>query len=134
VIHTSPLKLKASDDLNYWDEGYHMRRRRRVIGLILLFSCVSACSREGRTQQERIAIELRDAAVRCLTDVRDHDSKYENSQHCRSLSRLAQQYIEAGGFKDSASTQANRIAEGARARAWMALAISKTGDKRLNIW
>jgi hypothetical protein len=69
-----------------------------------------------------------------LADVRDKDAKYENSQNCRSLGRLAQQYIEAGGFKDSAPPQADRIAESARARAWMALAISKTGDKRLTIW
>jgi hypothetical protein len=106
----------------------------RVIGLVLLVVWTSACSREGRSQHERIAVQLRDAANRCLGDVRDHEVKYENSQNCRSLSRLAQQYIEAGGFKDSAPAEADRMAEGARARAWMALAISKTGDKRLSIW
>jgi hypothetical protein len=106
----------------------------RVIGLILLVAWTTACSREGRSQHERIAIQLRDAAMRCLGDVRDHDVKYENSDNCRSLSRLAQQYIEAGGFKDSAPPQADRIAESARSRAWMALAMSKTGDKRLSIW
>jgi hypothetical protein len=106
----------------------------RVMGLVLLVAWISACSREGRSEHERIAVQLRDAATRCLGDVRDHDVKYESSQNCRSLSRLAQQYIEAGGFKDSAPSQANRMAESARARAWMALAISKTGDKHLSIW
>ena len=106
----------------------------RAIGLILLVASISACSREGRTEQERIAVQLREAAIRCLADVRDRDEKYEKSQNCRSLSRLAQQYIEAGGFKESAPSQADRIAESARARAWMALAMSKTGDKRLTIW
>jgi hypothetical protein len=47
---------------------------------------------------------------------------------------LAQQYIIAGGLKDSAPARADRIAESARARAWMALAISKTGDPNLSIW
>jgi hypothetical protein len=69
-----------------------------------------------------------------LKDVRDRSVKYENSENCRSLSKIAQHYIAAGGLKDSAPSRADRIVESARARAWMALAISKTGDPRLTIW
>src|SRR5262249_13124673 len=45
----------------------------------------------------------------------------------------AKQYIAAGGLKQSAPCRADRIAEAARARAWMALAVSKSGDKQLMI-
>ena len=106
----------------------------RAIGLILLVASISACSREGRTEQERIAVQLRETAIRCLADVRDKVEKYEKSENCRSLSRLAQQYIEAGGFKDSAPPQADRMAESARGTAWRALVTSRTGDKGLSIW
>ena len=65
-----------------------MTQYGRVIGLGLLVLSISACSREGRTQQERIAILLRDGAIRCLADVRDKDEKYEKSENCRSLRRI----------------------------------------------
>jgi hypothetical protein len=42
--------------------------------------------------------------------------------------------VAAGGLKQSAPCVADRIAEGAHAKAWMALAISKTGDPNLMIW
>jgi hypothetical protein len=52
----------------------------------------------------------------------------------RSLSEIAKRYVAAGGLKQSAPCVADRIAEGAHAKAWMALAISKTGDPNLMIW
>jgi len=111
-----------------------MRYCQRVAALFLLVPSIFACSPNGSSQLETIAHQLSDAVNRCLGDVRDNGAKYENSQHCRSLGRIAQRYVEAGGFKDSAPSRADRIAESARARAWMALAISKTGDRRLSIW
>ena len=83
---------------------------------------------------EAIATQLSDAVNRCVIDVRDKTLKYETSPNCRSLGRIALQYIEAGGLKDSAACRADRIAEAARARAWMALAVSKSGDPGLTIW
>ena len=59
-------------------------------------------------------------------------SKYETSSNCRSLSEIAKRYVAAGGLKQSAPCTADRIAEGAHAKAWMALAISKTGDPNSN--
>jgi hypothetical protein len=61
-------------------------------------------------------------------------SLHLDSTHCGSLSAIARQYVEAGGFTDKTSCPADRIAETARARAWMALAVSKTGDKGLAVW
>jgi hypothetical protein len=52
----------------------------------------------------------------------------------RSLSEIAKRYVAAGGLKQSAPCVADRIAEAAHAKAWMALAISKTGDPNLVIW
>jgi hypothetical protein len=52
----------------------------------------------------------------------------------RFAQRDRSQYVEAGGFTDKTSCPADRIAETARARAWMALAVSKTGDKGLAVW
>jgi hypothetical protein len=101
--------------------------------LLLLLPCLWACS-GGESQLESIAFQLSDAANRCLGDVRDNKLSYETSTHCRSLTRIAQQYISAGGFKEGAPVRADRLAESARARAWMALAISKTGDPNLRIW
>ena|SRR5437588_8100461 len=111
-----------------------MRHCQRIAPLVLLVPWIFACSPGSNAQLETIAHQLNDEVNRCLGDVRDTNAKYENSQHCRSLGKIAQRYIEAGGFKDSTPSRADRIAESARAKAWMALAISKTGDRRLTIW
>jgi hypothetical protein len=104
-----------------------------ICWLFLLVLLIAGCSQQP-SHLETIAHELSDSASRCVRDVRDHGVKYENSENCRSTGKIAQQYIAAGGLKDSAPSRADRIAESARARAWMALAISKTGDPRLTIW
>ena len=88
-----------------------------------------ACS-----HQDTQSRELEATVNRCVIDVRDKTSKYETSSNCRSLSEIAKRYVAAGGLKQSAPCTADRIAEGAHAKAWMALAISKTGDPNLMIW
>jgi hypothetical protein len=107
-----------------------MRPQRAVLipFLLMLASCASDA------QLEKIANQLSEAVNRCVIDVRDKSSTYETSDNCRSLGPIAKQYIEAGGLKQSAPCRADRIAEAARARAWMALAVSKSGDKQLMIW
>ena len=110
-----------------------MRHGKRVALLLLLTALMSACS-QSDSRLESIARQLSEAANRCWVDVRDRHSKYEDSSNCRSMGRVAQQYIDAGGLKDSAPCSADRIAESARARAWMALAVSKAGDPNLSIW
>ena len=110
-----------------------MRHSKSLVPLLLLISLMSACS-SADSGLEAIANQLSDAVNRCVIDVRDKTSKYESSPNCRSLGRIAQQYIDAGGLKESAPCRADRIAEAARARAWMALAVSKSGDPGLTIW
>jgi hypothetical protein len=110
-----------------------MTHGTRTALLLLLATLLAACS-ESKSQLDDIAFELSTVANRCVVDVRDRGVKYDSSETCRSLGKIAQKYIDAGGFKDNAPARADRIAEAARARAWMALAISKTGDPNLTIW
>ena len=98
------------------------------MGMALL---AGACSKD--TQLDSIARELETTVNRCVIDVRDKTSKYDTSPNCRALSDIAKRYIAAGGLKQSAPCVADRIAEGAHAKAWMALAVSKTGDPNLVI-
>jgi len=88
----------------------------------------------SESKLEPIASKLQEAANRCVADVVERKMAYENSTHCRSLSGIAQGYIQAGGFTDKTSCPADRIAETARARAWKALAVSRTGDAGLAVW
>ena len=111
-----------------------MRHGKSAAALLLLLgSLTSGCS-SGDSRLESVAHELSDAVNRCLADVRDSRVKFDDSAACRSMGKVAKQYIDAGGFKDSAACPADRVAESARARAWMAMAFSKAGDANLNIW
>jgi hypothetical protein len=110
-----------------------MKHGKGVVPPLLLVLALSACS-SGDSQLEIIANQLSEAVNRCVIDVRDKTSKYETSPNCRSLVRIAQQYVEAGGLRQSAPCRADRIAESARARAWMALAVSKSGERGLSVW
>ena len=101
--------------------------------LLSLLLFIAACSSVS-SELDSIANQLNEAVNRCMVDVRDRQIKYESSENCRGLSPIARQYISAGGLKDNAPARADRVAERARARAWMALAISKTGDPHLSIW
>jgi hypothetical protein len=100
---------------------------------LFLHRQIAACSQRD-SQLDAIANELDAAVNRCVIDVRDKTSKYETSPNCRALSEIAKRYVAAGGLKQSAPCRADRIAESARARAWMALAVSKSGDPGLTIW
>jgi len=111
-----------------------MRHGKSAAALVLLLgSLASACS-SGDSRLESIAHELSDAVNRCLGDVRDRRMKFEDAVSCRSMGKVAKQYVDAGGFADSAACRADRVAESARARAWMAMSFSKAGDANLNIW
>jgi hypothetical protein len=110
-----------------------MKYGQCVALLILTMSLLAACS-SNDSRLESLARQLHEAVDRCVSDIRDRGAQYESSQYCRALTKPAKDYIEAGGLKEAAGCRADRIAENARARAWMALAISKSGDPRLSIW
>jgi len=69
-----------------------------------------------------------------LYDVRDRKLKYESAPNCTALSALSTQYIEAGGFDKNIPAKYQLIAEQARTVAWMARAISASGNPALRIW
>jgi hypothetical protein len=100
---------------------------------LAVMSLMSACS-SRESQLDPIADQLSAAVNRCVIDVRDKGDKYETSENCRSLGEIAKQYVAAGGLKESAPCRADRLAESARARAWMAVAVSKSGDPNLTVW
>jgi hypothetical protein len=106
---------------------------KQALVLALCISLLAAACSHGDSQLDTIANELDTTVKRCVVDVQAKTS-YEISSHCRALSEIAKRYIAAGGLKQSAPCAADRIAESARARAWMALAISKSGDPTLAIW
>jgi hypothetical protein len=104
-----------------------------IVLLLAVMSLMSACS-SRESQLDPIADQLSAAVNRCVIDVRDKGDKYETSENCRSLGEIAKQYIAAGGLKESAPCRADRLAESARARAWMAVAVSKSGNPNLTVW
>ena len=73
----------------------------RIALLVSLALLAPGCSAET-SPLDSIAVQMSGAANRCVADVRDRKVKYESSENCRSLGRLAQQYIAAGGLNDSA--------------------------------
>ena len=75
-----------------------MRHAKCVASLLLSMSLLSACSSD-QSKLEPLARQLHNAVDRCLSDVRDRHVKYESSQYCRALTKVAQQYVEAGGLK-----------------------------------
>jgi hypothetical protein len=107
---------------------------RRAPMLAIAMSLLAAACSHRDTLLDAIARELEATVNRCVIDVRDKTAKYETSPNCRALSEIAKRYVAAGGLKQSAPCLADRIAEGARAKAWMALAVSRTGDPNLMIW
>ena len=122
------FEAAISDSNELLSPGPYMRYPVPLFALVLA-STIAACSHRD-SQLDAI-----DAAVNgCVIDVRDKTSKYETSPNCRALSEIAKRYVAAGGLKQSAPCRADRIAESARARAWMALAVSKSGDPGLTIW
>jgi hypothetical protein len=70
----------------------------RTALMLLIAWLVTACS-PGASQLESIAVRLSDAANRCVVDVQERGVKYESSENCRSLGRIAHEYISAGGSR-----------------------------------
>ena len=105
-----------------------------IVLLLAVMSLMSACSSREYLAGLHSADQLSADVNRCVIDVRDKGDKDETSENCRSLGEIAKQYIAAGGLKESAPCRADRLAESARARAWMAVAVSKSGDPNLTVW
>jgi|CXWL01.1.fsa_nt_gi hypothetical protein len=99
--------------------------------IVMLSGCLDFAS---NNRLEVAANALSHAADECLYDVRDRKLKYESAPNCTALSALSTQYIEAGGFDKNTPAEYQLIAEQARTVAWMARAISASGNPALRIW
>ena len=112
-----------------------MRHLWQIIAAMTLSIFLSGCSGGNRDYKLEIATRaLSDAAEKCLLDVRDRNLKYDSASNCTALDALAKQYIEAGGLDKKEPIEYQLIAEQARTMAWMARAISASGNPRLRIW
>ena len=102
-----------------------------LVGFAVLFGCQSG----GSDERLQLTVKaLSKTSEECLLDVRDRQLKYETSRNCLMLSVLADQYIEAGGFRADTPAKYNLIAAEARATAWAAQAVSVSGAAALKIW
>jgi hypothetical protein len=98
-----------------------------VATLLLLAGC-------NDQQLEQAAKDFNKAAEACLLDVRNHLMKYEKSGHCTRLGKVSMRYVEAGGARsDTPARHALTVEEG-RTMAWMARAISASGNPFIALW
>jgi hypothetical protein len=111
---------------------------RQSAASLVLVVCIAAyspgVSAPSAAGLEALAKEFSSAADHCLLDVRDHRLKFESSRSCRSLGPIHLRYVEAGGRAPNTPCRVELLVETGRATAWIALAVSKTGDPSLNIW
>ncbi len=101
----------------------------RAVMLASLF-LLAGCSGNER---ESAALAFYGDAEQCLFNVRE-GAKFETSPNCRHLKTSSQRYINAGGQTKGEDEKSALIAERGRTMAWMALAISATGDPTISLW
>jgi hypothetical protein len=98
-----------------------------VAALLLLAGC-------NDQQLGQAAKDFSEAAEACLLDVRDRHMKYEQSRHCSRLREVSMRYVEAGGARSDTPARHALTAEEARTMAWMARAISASGNPSIALW
>lgn len=103
-----------------------------IAGFLGLMTASCSASAEKNPTSEALALEA--GAEKCLIDVRDHANKYENSKFCGALGALSQKYIDAGGQEANEPVNSQLIGERAAKMAWMARAISASGNPTITLW
>ena len=78
------------------------------------------------------ALALNNASIACVEEVKLLKLKYEVSPRCLALEPLAQNYADLGGLTAQTPNKYEPVYERARVYAWMARAISASGDP--NLW
>ena len=105
-----------------------------ALALIGMLSTVLQSACFGDASLDIKVTALAKTADECLADVRQREMTFEKSPSCSSLGTLATQYTNAGGFRGDTPCQYALVAEQARGTAWMALAMSESGNRRLRVW
>jgi len=85
------------------------------------------------SEREDAALAFYGDAEQCLFNVRE-GTKFENSPNCGHLKQSSQRYINLGGQTETESSKSALIAEQARTMAWMARAISASGNPTISLW
>ena len=112
-----------------------MRHMGSITIALVLYGLIYGCSgTRGNHRLEIASKALSDASEQCLLDVRDRKLEYDSAPNCVALDTMARQYIEAGGLEKNEPIEYRLIAEQARTMAWMARAISASGNPALRIW
>lgn len=109
---------------------------KKMLLVFMIFFLVGGCFLDTKNEKLKdLASSLQKVADECLHDVRDKGLKYEESSNCSALGALAKMYIAAGGWEDlDLVAEHARIANGALTTAWMARAISASGNPLIKIW
>jgi len=105
-----------------------------AVSAVLFSSLFVGNGTADETRLELAARAFSRAADECLYDVRDRGFKYETSRNCNALGTLSMQFIEAGGFKDDVPDSIALIAQKGLTTAWMARAVSASGNHPLTLW
>jgi hypothetical protein len=102
--------------------------KRALLSIPLLAMC-AGCS----DKREAAALAFYGDAQQCLFNVRE-GVKYEASPNCRHLKVSSQRYISEGGQTAQEPTKIALLAEQGRTMAWMARAISASGNPSISLW
>ena len=102
---------------------------------ILTVSIVSGNAGQSDQDAMSAARALFYRAENCYYDVRDRGFTYEKSTSCLALPRVHKAFVELGGFQDGRlPIDVALMGERARSTAWMARAISSSGNPNITIW
>jgi hypothetical protein len=99
-----------------------------MAGVLALTACDNNEALQNTVQR------MSDAADQCLLDTRDRGLRYESSRNCQQLGSLSLAYIQAGGGSADTPPRYEAVYHRARATAWSALAVSRTGNPNISLW
>lgn len=105
-----------------------------TMSIIIAIGITGCRDSRSSNELENAASDILRVSEDCLYDVRDNNIKYEASDNCKSLGRLSDRYIDAGGFQDGAPVEIEIKYTQARLHAWMALSLSVSNGQASRIW
>ena len=115
--------------------GIRLQRNLWFAIVLLTSSLLASCQPSESTEKLRLAaLALNNSSVSCVEEVKTLKVKYETAPSCVALQALAKTYADLGGFGLNIPKEIEVVAERARVYAWMARAISASGDPHIAIW
>ena len=99
--------------------------------LMMLLAVIAATPVGAQTPRDRLMMAAKafhGQADACLFDVRDKSRKFEESVECKRLGAFHFHYVESGGGRPETPAEIELVAAQGRTTAWMAKAISESGE------